>query len=164
MNESSNVVKIYNNINIIDYDVFYQIPFEWFKVNKEFGDDFKLFLGSNFIYDYITDQDITNELNNDLSSVDLSKGWESESHHSGNNTNNIHTKRIAKLVLSLKNNEALKPISFWISEESYQHDCYNFIEDGNHRIRALQYLKYTHFPAYVYGSHSKFVISELTKD
>jgi hypothetical protein len=162
--ESVENVKIYDNIDDInDYD-YYQIPFSWFKEHKEFGDDYKVYLFDNFIYDYITDNDISIELENDISDVDLSKGWESITSHSKNNESNIHTKRIAKIVEGLLNNKPLIPISFWISEIAYQYDCYNFIEDGNHRLRALQYLKYSHFPAYVYGSHEKFVIDELKNE
>lgn len=155
--------KVYNNIDTSEYDVYYQIPFQWFYDGKEFGDDYKLFLGERFIYDYIKDEEIEKELESDLSNVDLSKSWESDTFHSGDNKDNIHTKRIAKLVQSLQNNEPLRPISFWISENSYMHDCYNFIEDGNHRLRALQYLGYDYFPAYVYGSHEKFILEELKK-
>ena len=156
--------KIYNNIDTTDYDVYYQIPFKWFYDGKQFGDDYKLFLGDKFIYDYIKDEEISKELESDLSDIDLGSRWESESWHSGDNKNKIHTRRIAKLVQSLLKNEPLKPISFWISEDSYLHDCYNFIEDGNHRLRALQYLKYDYFPAYVYGTHEKFVLQELENE
>lgn len=160
----SSTDQVYHNINNVNDYIYYQIPFAWFYENKEFGDDFILILNSHFVYDYIKDSDIENSLREDLSDVNLSKGWESDVQHSRFNSGNIHTKRIAKLVKSILNNEPLTPISFWISDNSYQHDCYNFIEDGNHRLRALQYLKYTHFPAYVYGSHEKYVIKELEKE
>ena len=33
----------------------------------------------------------------------------------------------------------------------------------NHRIRALQYLKYDYYPAYIYGSHAKLLIEYIEK-
>lgn len=49
----------------------------------------------------------------------------------------------------------------FFDERAYQHDIKNYIEDGNHRIRAMQYLKFDYFPAYLYGNFSKYLLKYL---
>lgn len=172
--ESVNTHNYYKNIDNmedgepIDY---YNVPFSLGEngvcitgYNKNTPEDkYVLCLTNYYIYDYVTDDMIANELKNDLSNVDVSRDWTNYNdgyEHSGTDKNK-HAKRIAKLVQELKQNKPLKPVSMYFDERSYIHDIYNYIEDGNHRIRALQYLKYSGYPAYIHGGHSEFLIKYI---
>ena len=162
VNESLKYLNI-NNIN--DY-IFYQIPFKFFKEGKciKGDDDYVLCFSSNFVYDYITDDDIEKALKQDLSKIDVSKDWtfyNNKNYENAYTDKSKHVLRIAKLVNEIKNGVEIVPISMFFDERSYFCDIKNYIEDGNHRVRALQYLKYDYFPAYVYGNFTKYLIKEL---
>lgn len=148
---------------------YHLIPFSLFKdeVCITGIDNYVLCFSNNFVYDYITDDDITKSLNLDLSGVDITKDWASvpvggkyEYEHAKTNKDR-HTHRIAKLVNEIKSGTPITPISLCFDEQSYMHDIPNYIEDGNHRIRALQYLGYEYFPAYVYGSFTTYLLEYL---
>lgn len=156
----------YLNINNINDYIFYQIPFQFFKEGKciKGDDDYVLCFSSNFVYDYITDDDIEKALKQDLSKIDVSKDWtfyNNKNYENAYTDKSKHVLRIAKLVNEIKNGNEIVPISMFFDERSYVSDIKNYIEDGNHRIRALQYLKYDYFPAYVYGNFTKYLIKEL---
>jgi hypothetical protein len=89
----------------------------------ELGDEYKLYLGKNFVYDYIKDNDISITIDNieKGNEVDLSIRLETQTFHSRANKK-IHINRIAQLVINLRNNKDLYPISFCIGEEA---DFYN---------------------------------------
>lgn len=163
----SSKLKTYDNINnIVDGEKidFYQVPFELgVKETCIKKDDWVLCLSNHYVYDYIKDEDISKALKEDLSNIDISKDWTNSISGFENAYTNkeSHTKRIAKIVQSLLNKEELTPISMFFDDRAYSMDCKNYIEDGNHRIRALQYLKYDCFPAYIYGNFSKELIDHL---
>jgi hypothetical protein len=169
--------KIYNNINNFD-DVYpepidyYQIPFSLYDngICIEGEDDYVLCFDNHFVYDYISDVDIEKHLKKDLNDIDISTDWTNIKNHSKKfefetayTNKEKHELRIAKLIQEIKLGKKIRPISMFFDERAYQHDIKNYIEDGNHRIRALQYSKYDYFPAYLYGNFSKFLIDYLNK-
>lgn len=144
-----------------------QFPFNLLKSEACIDyDHFVLCFSNQIYYDYITDDLISKYINTDLSDVNLEKGWQNslgEYRHAHDiSLNDYHAMRIAKLAQEIKNGTPIKPISLWFDERAYMHDAPNFIEDGNHRIRAFQYLKYATFPAFIHGSHAEKLI-ELIK-
>lgn len=162
--------KKYKNINnIVDNDEvdYYQVPFDLFKKNKCFEKDDVLCLSYNFVYDYIKDSDIDEFLETDLSDIDITKDWSSVKtgekfkFETAYSDKNKHIKRIAKLVNEIINGEYITPVLMYFDDRSYMYDIKNYIEDGNHRIRALQYLKYDYFPAYIHGNFSDLLIKHL---
>lgn len=163
--EKYNNHKFYDYVSLEEDSVYYQIPFNYLDSGKCFknNDDYLLCLnGSKFYYDeLITDDDINNALKLDLQDIDISKDWSQTTKTTfAFEKINIHTLRCAKLVEEIQKNISINPIHFWFDEYSFKY-VKNYIEDGNHRIRALKYLKYDGFPAYVYGSHSKYLIEDL---
>ena len=111
-----------------------------------------------FVYDYITNEDIKKALTLDLSNIDITTDWinvpdkKDGIYITAYTNTNKHILRVAKLVQELKQNKQLTPICVFFDDSAFTMDISNYIEDGNHRIRALQYLNYTHFPAYIYGN------------
>jgi hypothetical protein len=150
---------------------YYNVPFELGKKGIGFSDseNWKHYLGDNYVYDYIEDSDIKEALKEDLTNIDISVDWTNIPEKDINNNisayqnKNKHVLRVAKLVKEILDNKPLKPVSMYFDAMSMTYDIKNDIEDGNHRIRALQYLKYDGFPAYIYGSHSKYLIEYLEK-
>jgi hypothetical protein len=107
----------------------------------------------NFQYDFVTDSDIDFCLNHpDLNNVNPHIDWEDD--HYLANIKNIknelkHAMRIASLILEFnKINSSINPID--IDTMAANH-CFSSIPNGHHRIRALQYLGYDGFPAYLNG-------------
>lgn len=165
--ESISQLKNYENIDTSDYDVWYYIPFSLGENDVCISDEDNWLVcwSNNYVYDYISDIDIKNALNENLDNIDISKDWTNyiNGFETAYSNNKFHTLRIAKIIKDLLSNKPLKPISVHFSMDSYQHDMKNHIMDGNHRIRALQYLKYDTFPAYIGGGHSKYLIDYLNK-
>lgn len=107
---------------------------------------------NGFAYDDISDDEITQVLENDrfiVESVNLNKGWQTQ-------VNNIetHIHRIAKLtqeigILGIKKEYSISmTVSFngFFSRFYFNaFKCPSLICDGHHRIRALQYLGYDSF-------------------
>jgi hypothetical protein len=167
--------KFYKNIdNIVDGEplVYYNVPFELGEKGIGFSDteDWKHYLGNQYVYDYIKDIDIKEALKEDLSNINISVDWTSIKEDdiinniSAYQNKNKHSLRIAKLVKEMLDNKPIRPVSMFFDAMSYNYDIKNNIEDGNHRIRALQYLKYDGFPAYIYGGHSKYLIEYLNQN
>lgn len=163
--------KLYKNINNfvdgekIDY---YNVPFDLMESGKCFDKDgYVLCLSDNFVYDYIKDSDIDKNLDDDLSNIDISKDWtsikpdEKFNFETAFSDKKKHIKRVAKLVNEIRNGEKLTPVLMYFDDRSYMYDIKNYIEDGNHRIRALQYLKYDYFPAYIHGNFSDLLIDYI---
>lgn len=168
------ISKVYKNVNdIIDFEKIeiYQIPFT-------LGDgdgtciynadsDWNCCIGKYYVYDFIKDNEITDVLQKDLSHIDISKGWEyqqSDEFETAYTNKEKHIFRIAKLVQEMKKGEKINPIQMCFDSLSYHYDMVNHIQDGNHRIRALQYLNYDCFPAIVYGSHTKDLIKFIEEN
>jgi hypothetical protein len=169
---------IYNKINnLVDGEdiPFYQVPFSLFD-NEECiigylpntNDEYSMCFSDAFVYDYVMDSDIQKALSEDLSSVDITKDWTM----AYNNDNKFryesaytdkekHAIRIAKLVQTVKDGEMISPILMYFDDKAWTYDIKNYIEDGNHRIRALQYLNYTHFPAYINGDFRQYLIDYI---
>lgn len=165
INESKHY-KFYNNVdNTEDKLQYHNIPFDICYQEKMFDDgEFSHCFIDKFVYDYITDEDIEQYLNTDLSEINIEKDWSYTNefnYDTAYSNKDKHAKRIAKLVNEIKQNKPLKPCAVYFDPQSYQYDIFNNVEDGNHRIRALQYLKYDGFPAYISGSHSKLLIEYL---
>lgn len=59
-----------------------------------------------------------------------------------------HPVRVAALIKLVLNGGGVVPISI---DTFTSHICRSCIPNGHHRVRMLQYLKYTHFPAYCCG-------------
>lgn len=173
---------IEKNYNYIDNSVeweneplpFYYVPFKFpddeigLKDNENY---FLSFPSENFVYDYIKDSDIEEVLKLDLSNIDISKDWTNVKDENDTiytftayDNKNKHVLRIAKLVKEIQNNIPIKPVIMYFDERAYVHDIKNYIEDGNHRIRALQFLKYDTYPAYIGGHHAKQLIEYLLKN
>lgn len=169
LNETNKHHNFYKNIDIIEemHGIkYYNIPFDICTSEKIFDDgEYSHCFISNFVYDYITDEDIEKYLKTDLSEINIEDDWINDknynSYEHASSNNERHAKRIAKLVNEIKKNKPLKPCCVFFDPQSYQYDIFNNVEDGNHRIRALQYLKYDGFPAYIGGSHSKILIEYL---
>ncbi len=168
-NESISL-KRYNNINnIVDGEKvdFYQIPFQMFNdeiciknKNKEV-----LCLYNNFYYNFVKDSDIKKALTKDLSKININKDWSQDMKTILAYENiNIHVLRIAKLVIEIKNNISITPVLMWFDDRSFIYSIPSYIEDGNHRIRALQFLGYDCFPAYIHGNFSKYLINYFSKN
>jgi hypothetical protein len=164
-------LKFYESVNNINDYYYYQIPFYFYEKEFEFKPDdvdnsFSLyFSNSNFYYDkLISDEEIENALKLDLENIDISKDWNGQTGGFFAYENiNIHILRIAKLVSEIRKNIPIKPVSLMFDERAFEYHIPNYIEDGNHRIRALKFLKYDGFPAYVWGSHAKSLIKKLTE-
>ena len=160
-----NESKIYNNINIDDVDKYYQVPFSIFSneglcLGDE--DEYKLCFGNtNFYYDIIKDSQIEKYLDNNLDDINIDKGWERSKFEFANSDIEYHAKRIAKIIAEIKSGKKINPVSMFFDERAYEF-APNYIDDGNHRIRALKYLGYDYFPAYIYGSHAKYLIKYLS--
>lgn len=156
--------KYLNLNNEFDTDI-YQIPFSLFQneVCIKGSDDYVLCFSNHFVYDYVKDVDIDNYINTDLSNIDISKDWTNYTNGYEHSLTNKHSHilRISKLCQEILNNKPINPISLFFDERSYQCDIKNYIEDGNHRIRAFQYLKYKYFPAFIHGNFSKYLINYL---
>jgi hypothetical protein len=160
--------KNYNNININNPENgdFYYVPFSFFKdeicIKNE--NDWVLCLNNKFHYDYIKDQQIENSLTKNLDKINIDKDWtnylDKDEIFSGDRPDK-HVLRIAKLVKELKNNKPLKPVLMFFDDRYFQYGIPNFIEDGSHRIRALQFLNYDTFPAYIHGNYSKYLIKKI---
>lgn len=165
--------KKYTNINnIIDGEQidFYQIPFALgYGQGTCIPDDenYVVCISNNYVYDYISDDDIKVYLNKDLSEIDITKDWTSMNSNdkfefeTAYTNKEKHTLRVAKIVQELLENKKLTPVIMYFDSMSYNYDIKNHIEDGNHRIRALQYLNYDYYPAFIGGSHSKYLINYL---
>ena len=59
-----------------------------------------------------------------------------------------HPLRVRAFIEHLSNGDWIAPVTLYTSDFRY---CPNCVSDGHHRIRALQYMGYTHFPAYCSG-------------
>lgn len=165
--------KKYNIINnYIEYDNiyanFYQVPFILGKkgICIKGKDDYVLCLSDSYVYDYITDSDIKKHLKKDLIDVDITTDWtniktDSFNFETAYTNKDKHILRICKLIQEMKKNMPIKPINMFFDERAYLCDIKNYIDDGNHRIRALQYLKYDYYPAYIYGNFSEYLIEYL---
>lgn len=158
-----NELNVYNNIK--SNDKYYQVPFDLFEKGKciKGEDEFVLCFSNSFVYDYISDEDIKKSLKKDLTNIDVSKDWTNFiiKYETAYDNKEYHSLRVAKIVSEIKNGNPITPISLFFDERSYQCDIKNFIDDGNHRIRALQFLKYDYFPAFIYGNFSKYLIELL---
>lgn len=165
--------KIYTNVdNTYENEKFdyYQVPFSLFKSNVCIKDDYDwvLCFGDklNFVYDYISDEEIKKHLHKDLSNIDITVDWTSVPNNkfkfeTAYEDIEKHSLRIAKLVQEIKNGNKIKPISMLFDDRAFQYGLRSYIEDGNHRIRALQFLKYDYFPAVITGNYSKYLIEYL---
>lgn len=155
--------KKYFNVKLEDDGEYYQVPFSIFNEEIGFGEDYKLFFNSWLYYDDIaTDEDIYKYLNSDLNDISVNKDWSNYTKDIFAKTNKeFHVKRIAKIVHELKKHVPINPVMMFFDERAYEF-CPNYIEDGNHRLRALYYLKYDYFPVYIYGSHAKYLIEYLS--
>ena len=148
----------YNNINSTNQ--FYQVPFSLFYSDVCLGDEYLLCFGqTEFYYDFISDNQIKKMLSNNID-VDIDRGWERGKFKFANYDIEYHTMRIAKLVSEIELGKKIKPVMLYFDELSYKF-APNYIEDGNHRIRAFKYLGYDYFPAYIFGSHAKYLIDYL---
>lgn len=166
--EYNNFSKIYNNLNNNDEGIITQIPFSLWEdeicIYCE-NIDYNLCFGGNFYYDNkIKDDEIKNALNKDLTITDINKNWEDDMESIfATEKLDIHTLRVAKLVKEIQDNKNINPVSMFFDDRSFGYRIPSYIEDGNHRIRALKYLEYTHFPAFVYGNGSESLIKYLNK-
>ena len=80
-----------------------------------------------------------------LSKVDIERDWQDDTlfDDSSMDFEFVHALRIAVLILSIERGNGVKPVFL---DTMVGGDCCSCIFDGHHRIRALQYLGYTHFP------------------
>lgn len=103
-------------------------------------------------YDYISDQDISQELKNDtLESFELGESWASlTNNYSTRADNPIHVRVVAKLVQYLRVGAQFPPITI-IAERDIQERCGYCVIDGHHRLRALKYQKLDVFSVKVRG-------------
>lgn len=171
--ESFHSKKYLHINNIVDNERvdFYQVPFS---LGENDGtclydsDDWGVCISDYYVYDYILDSDIEEALKLDLSEIDVSKDWSYSysnefRYETAFSNKEKHILRVAKLVKEILDNKDIIPISMNFDIMSTNYDIKNHIEDGNHRIRALQFLKYDFYPAYIYGSHSRLLIEYLSK-
>ena len=161
---------MYNYINVehLNSAEYYQVPFKILEneicIYCE-NIEFNLCFRNGGYYDFITDDEIKKCLNLDLEHINIEKGWEGQTDGFFAFQNvDIHTLRITKLVKEILNNKPIKPISMFFDDRSFQYSIPNYIEDGNHRIRALKYLKYDYFPAFIHGNSAKYLIDFLNKN
>ena len=116
----------------------------------------------SFAYDWISNKYI-DRMNNHplLLKTDLSKDWQDDIFDITDPSlfppdyiqyptirMDYHPLRVRAIIEHLINRGWIAPITL----DTYSNrSCPNCISDGHHRIRALQYLGYTHFPAYCSG-------------
>lgn len=128
-------------------DCIYIIPFRLFYKWKYY---------TGFAYDSITDKEITNGFSY-IKYCDIEKDWQEDNNLCKTDkvpTELKHATRIAALVLEIEKGKGIYPISF----DTYANKSPSGIYDGNHRIRALQYIKSEYFPATLSG-----IVTELNK-
>lgn len=132
------------------------IPFDVIEKLKQSSlDEEGIYIFSNFQYDYISDDLIEEKLHTeDLSTENLHKGWS----FSASDTN-AHAKRIAAIVSLIEKGVSFDPVEMELSPFNKN---LNFINDGNHRIRAYQFLKFKGFVANVGGFEE--AIDKLKKE
>lgn len=166
-NENINQLKIYKKINnIVDNEKvkYYNIPFNLFEKGICIKNSEKevLCFSNKFYYDFIKDAEIKKALKLDLSKIDITDDWTDKMKTTfAYENSDIHTLRIAKLVLEIQNNIPITPVLFFFDDRSFIYKIPNYVEDGNHRIRALKFLKYDYFPAYVHGNFTKYLLKYL---
>ena len=129
--------KFINEVDMIGFEKIYN----W---------DCLLFTG--FQYDDISDKMIEEALlYNKFDKIDISKGWEDDDFLEADTSisDDIkHAIRVAALVMHIRDGGGVNPVNL---DTFTMNVCRSCISDGHHRIRALQYLGYTHFPAYCSG-------------
>jgi len=111
---------------------------------------------SGFAYDFITDDEIITAFSY-ISYCDIEKEWQDDItlYETKMVPDSIkHAIRIAALVEAIRDGKGIDPVAF----DTYAHLSPSCIYDGNHRIRALQYLKFDFFPANLSG-----LVTELNK-
>jgi hypothetical protein len=111
---------------------------------------------TGFAYDGITDEEITNGFSY-IKYCDIEREWQEDTNLYETDKVPIelkHATRIAALVLEIEEGKGIDPVYF----DTYAHKSPSGISDGNHRIRALQYIKSEYFPASLSG-----VVTELNK-
>lgn len=135
--DSINVNNAYNEAEYVLFSTFQNIDF----------------LFNGFQYDSITDEDIKYCLNLDfLDKINIDIDWEDD--YFLYNTNIVpeslkHAVRIAKIVQCILNgNFLMNPVSF---DTFSEYNCLSCINNGHHRIRALQFLGYEGFPVTLSG-------------
>ncbi|CAH6993054.1 hypothetical protein VCHA53O466_140160 [Vibrio chagasii] len=108
---------------------------------------------TGFQYDYVTDADIEFCLQHPLLDViDINLDWEADdflAESEAISEDLKHALRIARLVKDIKAGDfVMNAVEF----DTYVSDrCKSCISNGHHRIRALQYLGFTGFPATMSG-------------
>jgi len=144
--------KKYLNLNNEFNTDIYKINFSLFQNETciKGSDDYVLCFSNHFVYDSsymwtwagvlsnVKDVDIDNYINTDLSNIDISKDWTNYTNGYEHSLTNKHSHilRISKLCQEILNKKPINPISVFFDDRSYQCDIKNYIEDGNHRIRA----------------------------
>jgi hypothetical protein len=107
-------------------------------------EDWDLCFGK-FEYDHITDDLIDFYLKNHTTNlVNLNIPWEKEKASS-----DYHAQRIAAIILKTNDGAEFAPIDMELSRYNRN---WNMVNDGNHRIRAYQFMKKKGFYAEFSGS------------
>ena len=97
-------------------------------------------------YEFVSDSDIEEALlSNELERVDLQKDWDKESGSSSTKSDNpYHILRVAKIVKCINEGVEFEPVV--INIKNYN-ECGYCVSDGQHRLRAMKYLKMKNFKA-----------------
>jgi hypothetical protein len=111
----------------------------------------KLWWGyTGFVYDCISDDEILSATKY-IEMCDISIDWQDDTRLHNSYTVPVelkHAARIAALAMEYKSGKGFSPITF--DTYSLRHTM-SGITDGNHRIRALQFLKIPWFPVVFSG-------------
>jgi len=135
---------------------------EYINFNKIYN--WEYYMG--FAYDMITDKLIERSMDFNLKNINIDDHWYHQEFFNDLNKSKrdvikMHAYRIAALATIIKNNsnEIITPIDF--DSIRWNNGC-SGVQDGNHRIRAFQFLKYKSFPANCSGEESEiFKIIDL---
>jgi len=145
------------------------IPFSTCNLRYEYGWDWGIWCRlENWMEDDIPLTMIKSVLRNVKDFPNLKKGWQKTYKYHQNQRKLFedddwkwfHARRIAGLINEIEKGCPLNPISvvFSHSDDSFH------IYDGNHRIRALQYLEYEGFPCVIYVPHTYELMMEQLVD
>ena len=103
----------------------------------------------------ISNREIKRFVSLDLSKINIHKNWpeiENAQKYDINDSANFisfHAQRIARLVQEIQNGQKLKPLEISFRGTIHSEDCEIEIIDGNHRLRAYQYLDINPIPVVV---------------
>jgi hypothetical protein len=132
-----------------DSNDFYWILFKPIREWKE-GNPYPELWPCGFAWDWCSNDDIKNALLTNIERQDLNKDWQDCIKETDRETEEdfkkFHIERIALLAQLILEGNEIELIGMELMSIEY-----DIISDGNHRIRALEYLGYDAFPAWISG-------------